>query len=96
MDGQRRTTLVHVNAWFSQSLLMIAMGGMIYMMIVENGNMSDVRFMACLAILGAIVYGIVDIAKKFAGIAAICRRCGFRDGDSLPPSERPPPIAPVS
>ena len=69
-------TTLHVNALIALAIMLMLAGGIIYVIIAENGDMSDTRFLHCLALLGAIVWGVRAVAMSFAGTPGNCPKCG--------------------
>ena len=71
-----RFTTVHINALVALLILLILAGGLIALVLIENGNMSDTRFLHVVAALGGIIWGVRSVALSFAGLPSRCRRCG--------------------
>lgn len=69
-------TTVHINALIALIIMMGLAGGIIFLVIQENGQMSDTRFLHCIALLGAVVWGVRAVAMSFAGTPGSCPKCG--------------------
>ena len=71
-----RFTTVHINALIALLIMLGLAGGIIYLVVAENGSMSDTRFLHCIALLGAVVWGVRAVAMSFAGTPSSCPKCG--------------------
>lgn len=71
-----RFTTVHINALIALAIMLLLAGGIIYLIVAENGSMSDTRFLHCVALLGAVVWGVRAVAMGFAGTPGNCPKCG--------------------
>ena len=69
-------TRVQINALCALLILAGLAGGIIYLVVAENGTMTDTRFLHCIALLGGVVWGVRAVAMSFAGTPANCPRCG--------------------
>ena len=68
-------TTVHINALIALVILLGLAGGIIYLIIQENGTMTDTRFLHCIALLGGVVWGVRAVAMSFAGTPSRCPKC---------------------
>ena len=74
-----RMTTIHINALIALAIMLMLAGGIIWLVIAENGSMSDTRFLHCIGLLGVIVWGVRAVAVQFSGMAEItsCPKCGY-------------------
>ena len=71
-----KSTTIHINALIALGIMLVLAGGVIYLIIAENGSMSDSRFLHCIALLGGIIWGVRAVAMGFAATPANCHKCG--------------------
>ena len=71
-----KSTKLHINAIVALGIMLMLAGGIIYLIIAENGSMSDTRFLHCIGLLGVIVWGVRACAMGFANTPANCPHCG--------------------
>ena len=73
---QSRMTAIHINSWVAMGIMLFLAVGIIYLIIQENGSMTDTRFLYCMGLIGGIIWGVRAVALSFARVPTECNKCG--------------------